>query len=165
MKLTEEEKVSMYYDRQEGMTWSTLTQKYNIRRANIIYYVELMKKHGIEIIRKKLNSVYSKEFKLDCINRVLLYGESSNSVSLEVGLPNPGTLSNWIRSYKENGYNIIERSRGRPSMKKPNKKKIEKEETEVETLKRENEYLKAEVDFLKKWNAVVQLEEKRKKKK
>ncbi len=49
-------------------------------------------------------------------------------------------------------------------MSKPKKRK-EDTRSDLEKLKEENEYLKAEVAFLKKWNAVVQLEEKRKKKK
>lgn len=142
-----------------------LSQKYNVCVGNLRYYIDLIEIHGINIVKKKKNKVYSKEFKLDCINQVLLSGESSHSVSLEVGLSNRGLLANWIRSYKENGYNIIERKRGRPSMKKQKKKETKVEETEVEKLKRENEYLKAENEFLKKWNAVVQSEEKRKRKK
>ena len=31
-------------------------------------------------------------------------------------------LHNWIKKYKENGYNIVERKRGRPAMKKVIKK-------------------------------------------
>ncbi|MDF9825449.1 transposase, partial [Breznakia sp. PF5-3] len=112
MKLTEEDKINIYYERKEGASWAMLSQKYNVRVGNLHYYIDLIERHGINIVKKKRNKVYSKEFKLDCMNRVLIIGESSYSVSLEVGLPNMGTLSNWIRSYKENGYNIIERKRG-----------------------------------------------------
>lgn len=136
MKLTREDKINIYNERKEGEPWSRLSQKYSVHIRAIRYYVHLIDKHGIEIIYKKRNKVYSKKFKLDCINRVLLSGESSNSVSSEVGLPNNGLLSNWIRSYKENGYNIIERKRGRPSMKSPNKKVSKVEGTEIEKLKR-----------------------------
>ena len=67
-------------------------------------------------------------------------------------------LSSWISKYKENGYNIVERKRGRPTMiKKPkqiNKKETDKEK--IERLEKENEYLKAELEYSKKLRAVVQ---------
>ncbi len=67
-------------------------------------------------------------------------------------------LANWIKNYKEMGYNIVERKRGRPTMiKKP--KQINKKETieeENERLKKENLYLKAELEYSKKLRAVVQ---------
>ena len=44
-------------------------------------------------------------------------------------------LSSWISKYKENGYNIVERKRGRPTMiKKP--KQINKKETDKEKIER-----------------------------
>ena len=66
-------------------------------------------------------------------------------------------LNNWLKKYRENGYNIVERKRGRPTMKKVIKKK--ENETKDETIKRleeENLYLKAELEYSKKLRAVVQ---------
>ena len=40
-----------------------------------------------------------------------------------MGLLSKGMLINWIKKYKENGYNIVERKRGRPTMSKVIKKK------------------------------------------
>ena len=59
--------------------------------------------------------------------------------------------------YKENGYNIVERKRGRSTMPKVTKKK--ENETDKEKIKRleeENLYLKAELEYSKKLRAVVQ---------
>ena len=67
-------------------------------------------------------------------------------------------LYSWISKYKENGYNIVERKRGRPTMikktKQINKKETDKEK--IERLEKENEYLKAELEYSKKLRAVVQ---------
>ena len=68
-------------------------------------------------------------------------------------------LVNWIKNYKEMGYNIVEQKSGRSPtiIKKP--KIINKEETEKEKIKRleeENLYLKAELEYSKKLRAVVQ---------
>ena len=68
-------------------------------------------------------------------------------------------LNNWISKYKENGYNIVERKRGRsPTMTKKDLKSKSKEtiEEENERLKKENLYLKAELEYSKKLRAVVQ---------
>lgn len=43
-------------------------------------------------------------------------------------------LHNWIKKYKENGYNIVERKRGRPTMNKVTKKK--ENETDKEKIKK-----------------------------
>ena len=67
------------------------------------------------------------------------------------------TVFNWIKKYKENGYNIVERKRGRPTM--PKITKIKENETDKEKIKRleeENLYLKAELEYSKKLRAVVQ---------
>ena len=45
-------------------------------------------------------------------------------------------LHTWVKKYKENGYNIVERKRGRSTMPKLTKKK------ENETLEEENKRLK-----------------------
>src|SRR5699024_3397798 len=50
---------------------------------------------------------YSKEYKEHAIKRVRLGNESINAVALDLGLPGNGMLSNWIRSYKENVYNVV----------------------------------------------------------
>ena len=66
-------------------------------------------------------------------------------------------LSNWIKEYKNIGYNIVERKRGRSTMPKVTKK--EDNETKDEKIKRleeENLYLKAELEYSKKLRAVVQ---------
>lgn len=39
------------------------------------------------------------------------------SIAIDLGLPREGTLISWINSYKENGYTVIERKRGRHGKK------------------------------------------------
>ncbi|MDE8081034.1 IS3 family transposase, partial [Erysipelothrix rhusiopathiae] len=69
----------------------------------------------------------------------------------------------WIKNYKENGYNVIERKRGKPSMTKPTK--LLTVNDELKALKKKNKYLEAENEYLKKLNAVVKQRVEREKKK
>lgn len=156
-KLTYEDKINIYKERKKGIGAITLSKKYNVRREKIYYLENLIDKHGYDILRTRKNKKYSKNEKERIINRVLLNNESINSVSLDEGLLSGGILFNWISKYKENGYNIVERKRGRPTM--PKVRKIKKNETDKEKIKRleeENLYLKAELEYSKKLRAVVQ---------
>ena len=66
-------------------------------------------------------------------------------------------LSIWIKKYKENGYNIVERKRRCPTMPKGIKKiENETQEEKIKRLEEENLYLKAELEYSKKLRAVVQ---------
>ena len=121
------------------------------------YIVSLIDKHGYDILRTNKNVSHTKYEKQKAIDRVLINGESAWSVAIDMGLLSYGLLQNWIKKYKENGYNIVERKRGRPTMTKVTKKK--ENETKEETIKRlqeENLYLKAELEYVGKLRAVVQ---------
>ena len=61
--------------------------------------------------RKDKNRIYSKEFKLQTINRIIVNHESINSVAIDVGLASSGILHNWLSKFKENGYNVIEKKK------------------------------------------------------
>ena len=66
-------------------------------------------------------------------------------------------LNNWLKKYRENGYNIVERKQGRPTMPKLiNKKDNETDKEKIKRLEQENLYLKAELEYSKKLRAVVQ---------
>ncbi|PGH26331.1 IS3 family transposase [Fusobacterium animalis] len=136
-----------------GETISSLTKAFNIRESNIKYLIALIKKHGYNILREDKNRVYSKDFKLQAINRILINHESINSVAIDIGLTSSGILDNWLSKFKENGYNVVEKKKGRKpkAMTKPkenNKELSEKEK--IKKLEEENLYLKAENEYFKK---------------
>ena len=155
-KLTYEDKINMYIDKKNGMSIMQISNKYKVRETTVKYIYRLIEVHGYDILRTNKNKYYSPFQKEQIINRVLLNNESIISVSIDEGLLNSGILANWIKKYKEMGYNIVERKRGRPTMPKVTKKKDN--ETKDETIKRlqeENLYLKAELEYSKKLRAVV----------
>ena len=157
-KLSYEDKINIYQERKNGKTRIYLSKKYSIGKDKIDYLTRLIDKHGFDILRTTKNRKFNYYEKEQIINRVLINGESALSVSIDEGLLSNGILFNWIKEYKENCYNIVERKRGRPTMNKKIKP-INKEETQEEKIKRlekENLYLKAELEYSKKLRAVVQ---------
>ena len=151
-KLTYEDKINLYMEKKKGISLSKLTIKYKVNPEAIKYIVRLIDKHGFDIIKTTKIKKYPIREKERIINRVLLNNESLKSVAVDEGLSNYGMLSSWISKYKENGYNIVERKRGRPTMK--NKvTKVKTNETDKEKIKRleeENLYLKVELEYSKK---------------
>ena len=74
----------------------------------------MVDKHGLDAIRHKFTN-YSLEFKIATINRVLVDGESVKAVSIDLGLTTDSILRQWVKSYIENGYNVVTKKKGRPS--------------------------------------------------
>ena len=84
----------------------------------IDYLTRLIDIHGFDILRTTKNRIFTKYEKQEIINRVLLNRETVLAVSIDEGLLSNGILFNWIKEYKENCYNIVERKRGHPTMNK-----------------------------------------------
>ena len=158
-KLSYEDKINLYNDRKKGLSVSTLVSKYNIASSNVKYLIRLIDRHGLDILRTTKNNYYPPYRKEQIINRVLINKETLKAVAIDEGLPSSGMLTNWIKKYKEMGYNIVEQKRGRSPTIMPKNNKQKKKETieeEIERLKKENLYLKAELEYSKKLRAVVQ---------
>ena len=156
-KLTYEDKINIYLKKKNGQSRKSLSREYKVNEFMITYLYYLIDKHGYGILRKDKNKYYDPYQKEQIINRVLINGESVFSVAIDEGLSNYGLLQNWIKNYKNMGYNIVERKRGRSTMLKVTKKK-ENETTDekIKRLEEENLYLKAELEYSKKLRAVVQ---------
>ena len=156
-KLTYEDKINLYTDKKKGMSIGSLSNKYKVRKSVINYLTALIDKHGIDILRTSKNRIHTKYEKQEAINRVLINGEAKWAVALDIGLLGKGMLDNWIKNYKENCYNIVERKRDRSTMPKITKKKEnETKDEKIKRLEEENLYLKAELEYSKKLRAVVQ---------
>ena len=159
-KLTREQKIEIYNKRKQGKSIAYLSKEYSILDNHVLYLVNLIDKHGKGIIRKDKNNYYSPALKEEIINKVLVNNQSVNSTSIEYGLTSNGILFNWIKSYKKDGYVIVEKTRGRSPTMKINPLKTNYEdmtpEEKVKYLENKNLYLEAEVEYLKKLRAVVQ---------
>ena len=146
-KISYEEKINLYYYRKNGMSFPSIKSKYGINKSGVEYLVRLIDKHGFDILRTNENKSYSSKEKERILNRILIDNESILSVSIDEGLAAKGMLNNWLKKYRENGYNIVERKRGRPTMK--NEFKPKKNET-IEEEKKRKLIFKGGVRILKK---------------
>lgn len=160
-KLTRQQKIELYKKRKLGETVSSLSKEYQINSSKINYLVRLIDRHGFDILRSDKNNYYSPELKLEIINNVLIGGKSIIGTAVEYGLASDGLLHSWINSYRNNGYVIVEKKKGRPStMNKENQfnKKYEdmSPEEKIKYLENKNLYLEAENEYLKKLRAAVQ---------
>ena len=151
MKLTYEDKLEIYrLWKEEGVGNRRLGKMFSIRHSNAQYIIRLIDRHSPEIVKHGKNKHYSPEFKEAAIKRVLLGKESAFSVSIDLGLSNIGVLANWIKSYKENGYTVVERKRGRHGQKetkdngRTREGKPSLEGRELEAYYRERVYKKIE---------------------
>ena len=102
-ELTREEKIEIFERRKMGETISSLAKDFNTHESNIKYLIALIKKHGYNVLREDKNRVYSKDFKLQTINRILINHESINSVAIDIGLTSSGILDNWLSKFKKMG--------------------------------------------------------------
>ena len=160
MKFTFEDKVQIYNERKLGFSLSQLHFKWNIAQSKIEYIVRLVDRHGIDILRH-IHHDYSAEFKEEAIYRVFILHESIMSVSIDLGLSTNSILRRWIKEYKENGYNVVIRKRGRHAKEENNRGVRERNQVptraELEAINRERIY--------KKLDALVTEREAREKKK
>ena len=121
-------------------------------------WVRIEESCGPEALRRTgQNRAWTPEERYALVARVLV-GESCTAVALSSGI-NSGLLYQWVHKYKIYGYNgLIPKQKGRksrnPDMKKVGTRKPPKpDESEYEELIRlraENEYMKAEIEVIKK---------------
>ena len=114
MKLSFEDKKSIYNLHLQGYGYRTIAAIFEVDDTSIEYICVLADKHGIEKLQHS-HTFYSKEFKLNAIHRVLTDGDSVWSVATDIGLPSKSILRKWIKSYVDNGYNVVTKKKGRPS--------------------------------------------------
>ena len=125
-------------------------------RKMIRSWVRLEDACGPDALRhKRQNKEWTAEERYLLIAKVLA-GQSYKTVALTSGI-NPGQLYQWVRKYKELGYNgLVNIKKGRPSKEPQMKKKVtlepltESEREELIRLRAEVEYMKAENEVIKK---------------
>jgi transposase len=133
-----------------------LARRYDIGRSTLRRWVSGYRIHGDSGLRKK-SSRYDADFKLHVLQYMRSNELSGQQVSVLFDLRDAGAIGKWQRLYDDGGYEALKprlRSR-RPTMTraKPTSSKDPLRPSEERThqeLLDENEYLRAEVAYLKK---------------
>ena len=143
-----------------------LASKYGIDQSTIGKWIDSYRQHGDAGLRRKKSGIYySAQFKLSALKRMwreeLTYRQTATLFDLRGGT---GIIVRWERQYHEGGPKALEpKGRGRPKqMSAPKPPKPPKlscapahEPQALQALRQENEYLRAEVAYLKKLDALV----------
>ena len=145
----------MYPETPEGLTDRRFHNK-------VREWVRIEESCGIEALKhKNQNKEWTAEQRYELVAQVIA-GKSNKEVALSNGI-NPGQLYQWVRKYKELGYNGLETlKKGRPAKEPEMKKNVEprplseSEREELIRLRAEVEYMKAENEVIKKRIALRQ---------
>lgn len=105
------------------------------------------------LVQKPVKPSYTFEFKRALVERFLA-GEGAMMLAEEAGLSSPVLLQAWARKYRREGVDALRpKPKGRPrgsSAPPPD------EESEIDRLRRENEFLRAQNAYLGKLRALME---------
>ena len=159
-KLTTEGKRKIIEFYKEGFGYRIIARKIGVNRARVQEIIRQYELFGdISLKVSHTNKKHTPIFKVELVQRVL-NGESIWQVATE-NMISRGQLCNWIKKYKELGYNGLSKPKGRPKTMKPEIKKpkqINEDEKDkrIRELEERNAQLEMENDLLKKLRALVQ---------
>jgi transposase len=138
-----------------------VAQRHGVGYSVLCRWIAAYKQHGRDGLRKKF-SHYDARFKMSVLTYMRRKELSYRQVAAVFDIRSPGCISQWERQYHEGGMDALApRLRGRPKTmtrpapEKPTEDSTPDERTREQLLK-ENEYLRAEVAYLKKLDALLQ---------
>ena len=136
----------------------------NIRKW-INFYIE----YGSAGLLPRKNQSYSVDFKLKVLKAIDKKQLSLTDTCIKFNIPDAAIIVKWKRDFVNFGIEgLTSKPRGRPTTMdiiKRKKRKSDKPLTREEELLKENEVLRCENELLKKLQALIQAEEKAKKRK
>lgn len=136
-----------------------LQDLYNVSYQMIQGWVRLYQIQGEEGFKKSYTS-YSAEFKMDVLNYMKDTGTSSYDAAAIFNISSPSLVRTWRLNFNAGGFDaLIPKKKGLPSMKKETKKR-KLVEGSTKALEERIKHLEMENAYLKKLNALVQMQEK-----
>ena len=152
---------------QSGESVTGLSNQWGVSTSQIRKWIDQYNSLGLAGLLRRSNQKYTKEFKLTVVQSYLKKELSLRDCCLHFQIPSIGIVSSWVRTYEnlgEKGLNA--QQKGRKTMKENKPKKTPtKTLTRLEELEKENLYLRAENELLKKLDALAQKKETSQKKK
>ena len=151
--------VIAYYG--EGHSGLATSEQFKVDSKLVQKWVKQYQSGGIDAIKPKTSKAkYSSEFKHHVITTMLTQGLSQSEVALMFDISSPALISHWHKAYRLEGISgLISKPKGRTVMSNPFITDKPDDEKSLAELKRENEYLRAEVAYLKKLDALLKAEE------
>ena len=135
---------------EQGFTAKSVAISLDLARSPVQMLYERWQLRGSGALVTRDRRQYDFETKLEIVRRHVK-GESGRALSEEYGLPSPSTVANWTSIYRRDGEDGLRtKRRGRP----PTDRGDSPPKTEIETLRVENERLRAEVAYLGKLRAL-----------
>lgn len=138
-----------------------LAKQYEVAPSSVRRWIAGYQQHGARALSKKFDH-YSQEFKLRVLREIKQQELSQAEAAARFDVRGVGAIAIWQRQYDEGGPEALKpKPRGRPpktmSIPKPPKAAPPPADdaSALEKLRKENEYLRAEVAYLKKLEALV----------
>jgi transposase len=162
-KHSEQLKVKMVKQYLAGVAGTgVLAQRYGVGRSVLRRWIAAYEQHGRDGLRKKF-SHYDAQFRMSVLAHMWEKDLSHEQVAAVFDIRSPTCIARWERQYHVGGIDALAlRPRGRrpkvmtqPDHDKPTEDGAPDERTREQLLK-ENEYLRAEVAYLKKLDALLQ---------
>ena len=140
-----------------------------LERSNLRKWVGFYKEYGAIGLLPRKNQSYSLDFKLEVLKAIDKDSLSLRVASVKFNIPDTSIIVKWKKDFANFGLVVLQsKTRGRPKTMNDNKRKKRKSDkplTREEELLLENEALRCENELLKKLQALIQAEEKAKKRK
>ena len=146
---------------EEGYSINYIHTWYGIGHSRLEKLWILYQKEGAKVLRRQEYTRSDATFRYKVVLDIEKNGISLTQASIKYGV-SANRLVVWLRTYRTSGIEALSttKKRGRPpGMGRP--KKVQKPETELERLRRENQELKTENALLKKVKALVEEREAR----
>ena len=145
-----------------------LANKYKIPESTLREWIFKYNHGGFDnLTKKQKQDKFTSEFKLSVIQYRQINNTSYRETAEHFDISNGSVICNWEKAYRERGLSGLENNRGRPkkNMTKADKKLKnenpieESEREELIRLREENKYLKMQILFEKKFQALLLKEE------
>ena len=135
----------------------------SIASSNLNRWIKFYTEFGNEgLLPRQKNKSYGANFKLKVLQAIENKSISLSKACLTFNIPRESTITSWQKRYEiEGAPGLQPRPKGRPVTMafKRKQRKTDKPLTREEELLKELEYLRAENEILKKFNALVQAEQ------
>jgi transposase-like protein len=151
------EAVLAYLEGKESIR--SVAKRFNISKSPLMNWVIQYRENGESGLIPSYTN-FDFQFKMDVLNFMNNTGASLAQTAAVYNIPSPSTILQWQKQVEELGVDaLLSKNKGRPSMKKENKKSVPKQGS-YEALEAENERLRMENAYLKKLRALIQDKEK-----